>query len=172
MQPVSIADRSQPSLPAICLSFLLVGAAAPACAQGVQRCESADGKVTYSNTRCPAGTSAVRQVNTSPPVAVDEQKAAKERAKKDAADAKAIDKAREQEQAKVERAALEKNKQQDKQQAKERERCERAKRDLEDARTARATLLEERAATIEQMHKADREIAKHEADAAKACPAS
>ncbi len=172
MQPVSIADRPQPSLSAVCLAFLLASAVAPVGAQGVQRCESADGKVTYSNTRCPEGTSAVRQVNTSPPVAVDEQKAAKERAKKDAADAKAIDKAREQEQAKVERAALEKNKQQDKEQAKERERCERAKHDLENARTARATLLDQRAATIEQMQKADREIAKHEADAARVCPAS
>ena len=68
---------------------LLVATLSPAAsAQTVQRCESRDGKVTYSNTKCPEGTSAVRSVNTSPPVAVDEQKAAKERAKRDAAEAK------------------------------------------------------------------------------------
>jgi hypothetical protein len=55
------------------LAALSLAAAAPVLAETVQRCESADGKVTYSNTQCPAGTSATRKVNTSPPVAVDDE---------------------------------------------------------------------------------------------------
>ena len=139
-------------------------------AQTVQRCEAADGKVTYSNAACPDGTKSVRQVNTAPPIAVEEQKAAKDRAKRDVANAKeaekARDKGRETEEAKADRAAAD----QKKAQAKERERCDRAKRDLERARTARASLLQQRPATIDEMQKADREISKRETDAAKACP--
>jgi flagellum-specific peptidoglycan hydrolase FlgJ len=138
-------------------------------AQTVQRCEAADGKVTYSNSACPDGTKSVRQVNTTPPIAVEEQKAAKDRAKRDAANTKDAEKARdnerETEEAKAERAAAE----QKKAQAKERERCDRAKRDLERARSARASLLQQRAATIEEMQKGDREISKREVEAAKAC---
>ena len=147
------------ALPLACLF-----GAATAAAQGVQRCESADGKVTYSNTQCPEGTSAVRKVNTSPPVAVEEQKAAKERAKRDAAEVKAADKSREQAQAKAEREAAEAKKVQ----AKQRERCERAQRDLERTRSTRAS-LEQRAATVEQMQKADKELGRREDEAVKAC---
>ncbi|HTN49273.1 MAG TPA: DUF4124 domain-containing protein [Burkholderiaceae bacterium] len=143
---------------------LLLGAAM-ASAQNVQRCESADGKVTYSNTQCPEGTSAVRKVNTAPPVAVDEQKAAKDRAKHDAAEAKAVDKTRAQEQTRVDREAADRKKAE----AKTRERCERAQKDLERARSTRAS-LDQRAATIEQMQKADKEISRREGEAAKACP--
>lgn len=152
------------------IAFVLATAWTTAAAQTVQRCEAADGKVTYSNSACPDGTKSVRQVNTTPPIAVEEQKAAKERAKRDAANAKEAekvgDKERETEEAKAERAAAE----QKKAQAKERERCDRAKRDLERARSTRASLLQQRAATIDEMQKADREIGKREADAAKACP--
>jgi hypothetical protein len=35
------------------LAALSLAAAAPVIAETVQRCESADGKVTYSNTQCP-----------------------------------------------------------------------------------------------------------------------
>jgi hypothetical protein len=152
------------------ITFMLATAWTTAAAQTVQRCEAADGKVTYSNSPCPDGTKSVRQVNTTPPIAVEEQKAAKDRARRDAADAKDAEKVRDkeraQEEAKAERTAAE----QKKAQAKERERCNRAKGDLELARSARASLLQQRAATIEEMQKADREISKREAEAAKACP--
>jgi hypothetical protein len=163
------AARNQARSAAI-VAVVLATAWTTAAAQTVQRCEAADGKVTYSNSACPDGTKSVRQVNTTPPIAVDEQKAARDRAKRDAANAKEAEKAREKEleteEAKAERAAAE----QKKAQAKELERCDRAKRDLERARSARATLLQQRAATIEEMQKADREISKREAEAAKACP--
>ena len=152
------------------LMFMLATTGTPTAAQTVQRCEATDGKVTYSNSACPDGTKSVRQVNTTPPIAVEEQKAAKDRARRDAANAKEVEKARdkerETEEAKAERAAAE----QRKAQAKERERCDRAKRDLERARSARASLLQQRAATIDEMQKTDREISRREADAAKACP--
>jgi len=143
---------------------LLVGVSA-ASAQGVQRCESVDGKVTYSNTQCPEGTSAVRKVNTAPPVAIDDQKAAKDRAKRDAAEVKSVDKAKAQEQSRAEREAADRKKAE----AKQYERCERAQKDLERARSTRAA-LDQRAATVEQMQKADKEIGRRESDAAKACP--
>ncbi len=143
----------------------LLAACSACAAQQVQRCESQDGKVTYSNTKCPDGTSPVRSVNTSPPVAVDEQKAAKERARRDAAEAKAIDKARAKEEAQDQRAAAE----QKKAQAKERERCDKAKDALAQAKDARAE-LHRQPATIQQIQKSDGEIAKREAEVARACP--
>jgi len=136
-----------------------------AAAQTVQRCESRDGKVTYSNTKCPEGTSAVRSVNTSPPVAVDDQKAAKERAKRDAAEVKAIDQAREKDEAKAERTAANQKKAEDK----DRQRCDQARRDLDRARTARAELMDESPATIQQVQKADAELTRRESEVAKAC---
>lgn len=51
-----------------------------AAAQTVQRCESPDGKVTYSNTTCPAGSEAVRSIDRDPGPTAEEQKAARERA--------------------------------------------------------------------------------------------
>ncbi|HQR19622.1 MAG TPA: hypothetical protein PLE54_14160 [Burkholderiaceae bacterium] len=137
-----------------------------ASAQSVQRCESRDGKVTYSNTACPEGTSSVRAVNTSPPVASDEQKSAKERARKEAAAAKNAEQARAKDEAKAERAAADEKKAQEK----SRQQCEQARRDLEKARTTRAGLTEKRAASISDMQKADKEISRREADVAKACP--
>jgi hypothetical protein len=145
---------------------LLAATLSPAAsAQTVQRCESRDGKVTYSNTKCPEGTSIVRPVNTSPPVAVDEQKAAKERARRDAAEAKAVDQSRQKEEAKAERAAADQKKAEDK----ERQRCEQARRELERARTARASLMQRSAATIEDVQKADKELSRREAEADEAC---
>jgi hypothetical protein len=147
------------------LAVALLVACGACLAQQVQRCESPDGKVTYSNTKCPDGTSPVRSVNTSPPVAVDEQKAAKERAKRDADEAKAIDKARAKEETQVQRAAAD----QKKAQAKDRERCEKTKRDLAKAMDTRAE-LHHKPATIQQMQKADSDIAKREAEVARDCP--
>lgn len=43
-------------------------------AAAIVRCESADGKVTYSNTECPANTRQVRKVEQSPPVVVHDGK--------------------------------------------------------------------------------------------------
>jgi len=150
---------------AIYMPLALLAASTACAAQQVQRCESPDGKVTYSNTKCPDGTTPVRSVNTSPPVAVDEQKAAKERARRDAAEVKAIDKARAKDEAQDQRAAAE----QKKAQAKERERCDKARRELDQAKDARAE-LHRQPATIQQIQKSDGEIAKREAEVARACP--
>lgn len=164
-----------PRFAAALLAALHAPLPAVAIAQGVQRCEAPDGKVTYSNTRCPDGTSAVRQVNTSPPVTVEDANAAKERARGDAARARDIDRAREDEAAKVRKAADQKQEADAKAEAaaqrKERERCDRARRELAGARDARADLMEKRAASIEQMQKADREVTRREA-ALKGCPAT
>lgn len=51
-----------------CLVLLLAGLAGDAAA--IVRCESADGKVTYSNGDCPPNTRLVRRVEPSPPVVV------------------------------------------------------------------------------------------------------
>src|SRR6187402_2182727 len=79
--------------------FLMPGLAAIVISSGVaaqqmqvQRCEGKDGTVTYSNRECPAGTRPVRKVDTSPQVSVPDQQAAKDRAKKDVAAVKQLDK--------------------------------------------------------------------------------
>jgi len=159
--------------PRVVAAALLAALPTAASAQGVQRCESPDGKVTYSNTHCPEGTSLVRQVNTNPPVAVEEANAAQERARSDAARVRDLEKTRQDEEAKVRRAAEQKQQADAKSEAaakaKERERCERARRELARARDERAHLMEERAASIGQMQKADREVGRREA-ALKGCP--
>jgi hypothetical protein len=147
------------------VTLALLAAGGACLAQQVQRCESPDRKVTYSNTNCPEGTTPVRSVNTSPPVAVDEQKAAKERAKRDAEQAKAVDKARAKEETQAQRAAAD----QKKTQAKELERCGKAKRELAQSMDASAA-LHRKSATIQQMQKADSDIAKREAEVKRACP--
>jgi hypothetical protein len=53
-----------------CTALLAVGLARDAAA--IVRCESADGKVTYSNAECPPGTKLVRNVELAPPVVVHE----------------------------------------------------------------------------------------------------
>jgi hypothetical protein len=163
--PTTLCTRALQRAWATIMPLALLAASSTCAAQQVQRCESPDGKVTYSNTKCPDGTSPVRSVNTSPPVAVDEQKAAKERARRDAAEAKAIDKARAKEETRDQRAAAE----QKKAQAKERERCDKAKDALAQAKDARAE-LHRQPATIQQIQKSDSEIAKREAEVARACP--
>ncbi len=131
----------------------------------VQRCESKDGQVTYSNTQCPPGTSPVRKVNTEPPVSSDERKAAQDLAKKESAAAKQVDKGSAEQEARDKRKAVEAAKAD----AKAQERCERARRDLERARAARSELSERSALSLERMQKADHEISKREALAAKDC---
>ena len=51
-----------------CLALLAAGHAGEASA--IVRCESADGKVTYSDSECPPGTKLVRKIEPSPPVVV------------------------------------------------------------------------------------------------------
>jgi hypothetical protein len=150
---------------ALCPAGLLAAIVLVSHAQEIQRCESADGKVTYSNSKCPDGTAPVRSVNTSPPVAVDDQKAAAERAKHDTDQLKAMEKTRDKEAADARRTAAEQNKAQ----AKDRGRCDKASKGLAEATDARAA-LHRKSATIQQMQKADDEIAKRERDVAKACP--
>lgn len=160
--------------PGLALAVLLALPAA-GFTQGVQRCETPDGKVTYSNTRCPDGTSAVRQVNTTPPVAIDDAKAAKDRARDDAARARELDKAKQDEEAKERRAAEQKQaadaKAEAAARAKERDRCDKARRELAKARDVRADLTAKGAASISDMQKADRDVTRREA-ALKGCPAS
>ena len=153
---------SRSAATAVALSALAV--AMPALAQaGVQRCESKDGHVTYSNTECPPGSTPVRKVNTDPPVSVEERKAAQERAQKDSAAVKQIDRERAEQAARDKRQAEDRTKS-----SKPKERCERAQRDLQRAKTTRAE-LSERAATVDKMQKADHEISRREADVTKDC---
>jgi hypothetical protein len=131
----------------------------------VQRCEAKDGTVTYSNRECPAGTTPVRKVNTSPAISVPDQQAAKDRAKKDVAEVKQLEKDRKK-QADEEKRAADKREKAD---AKVADRCERARRDLARAIEMR-NKVDTRAATIEQMQKASQEVSKREAELPKACP--
>ena len=131
----------------------------------VQRCEAKDGTVTYSNRECPAGTKPVRKVDTSPQISVPDQQAAKDRAKKDVAEVKQLEKDRKK-QADEEKRAAEKR---ERAEAKVADRCERARRDLARAIEAR-NRVDTRAATIEQMQKATQEVSKREAELPKACP--
>ena len=133
--------------------------------QQVQRCEAKDGKVTYSNTQCPDGTTPVRKVNTDPAVRVEDQQAAKDRAKKDAAEVKQIEKERAQQDAKEQRQANDRKKTE----AKTQEKCDRAKKELDKTKATRAELYA-RATTVEKMQKADSEISRRETDVGRDCP--
>jgi membrane protein involved in colicin uptake len=143
----------------------VLGDSANAQQMQVQRCEAKDGTVTYSNRECPAGTKPVRTVNTSPPISVPDQQAAKDRAKKDAAEVKKLEKDLKK-VAEEEKRAAEKR---EKAEATIVDRCERARRELARAIEAR-NKVDTRAATIEQMQKASQEVSKREAELPKACP--
>lgn len=131
----------------------------------VQRCEGKNGNVTYSNRECPPGTSPVRKVNTAPSVSVPDEKAAKDRAKKDVAEVKQIEKEQKKQAEEEKRAAEKRNKAE----AKVADRCERARRDLARAIEMR-NAVDTRTATIEQMQKASGEVSRREAELPKACP--
>ena len=143
----------------------VIGDGADAQQMLVQRCEGKDGTVTYSNRECPAGTKPVRTVNTSPPISVPDQQAAKDRAKKDVAEVKKLERDLKKE-AEEERRAAEKH-----QKAEEKiaDRCERARRELARAIEMR-NKVDTRAATIEQMQKASQEVSRREEALPKACP--
>jgi hypothetical protein len=78
--------------------------AVPALAQTVQRCESPDGKVTYSNTDCPSGTQPVRKVEPDPGPTPADQKAARERAQQHSRELDKLERQRQKEEEKAARA--------------------------------------------------------------------
>ena len=168
--PFADDEQSEMTLRSSLLTVMLLVAAAlvdSANAQQmqVQRCEAKDGTVTYSNRECPAGTKPVRTVNTSPPISVPDQQAAKDRAKKDITEVKKLEKDQKKE-AEEEKRAAEKR---EKAEAKIADRCERARRELARAIEMR-NKVDTRAATIEQMQKASQEVRRREEALPKACP--
>ncbi|MGZ8273882.1 MAG: DUF4124 domain-containing protein [Burkholderiaceae bacterium] len=160
----------RPVVAAAALAIAVAGVAGIVSAQSanVQRCEGKDGRVTYSNTQCPEGTVPIRKVNTDPPVSVEAKKAAQDLAKKDADAAKQLEKDQAGQEARDRKQVDQRAKADAKADAKAQEKCERAKRDLERAKTTRAE-LGGRAATVEMLQKADLAIGRHEADIAKDC---
>ncbi len=52
------------------LAFVLAAAPAAAADQTVFRCESKEGRVTYSDEPCPSGSRAARKLDESPPVVI------------------------------------------------------------------------------------------------------
>ncbi len=72
-------------------------------AQTVQRCESPEGKVTYSNTTCPPGTEAVRSIERDPGPTAEEQKAARERAQQRSRELDKLERQRQKEEEKAAR---------------------------------------------------------------------
>jgi hypothetical protein len=133
-------------------------------AQSIQRCESKDGRVTYSNTACPEGTAPVRKVNTEPPISVDDKKAAQERTRKESAAAKQVDKEQAQQEARERKQADERAKAE----AKAKERCDSARRELDRARASRAE-LNARPSAAEKIEKAESEIKRRESEVARDC---
>jgi hypothetical protein len=133
-------------------------------AQAIQRCESKDGRVTYSNTTCPDGTVPVRKVNTEPPISVDDRKAAQERARTEGAAARQVEKERTQQEARDRKQADERAKAE----ARARERCENARRNLERSAAARAE-LNTRPSTADKIDKAESEVKRRESEVAQEC---
>ena len=133
-------------------------------AQSIQRCESKDGRVTYSNTACPDGTVPVRKVNTEPPIRVDDRKAAQERIRKENAAAKQVDKEQAQQEARDRKQADERAKAD----AKAKERCDVARRELERSMASRAE-VNARPSTAEKIEKAESEIKRRESDVKRDC---
>jgi hypothetical protein len=76
---------------------------AVAAAQPVQRCESPDGKVTYSNTACPPGSQAVRNIQAEPEPSPVDQKAARERTQRHLRAVEQLERTRRKEEEKAER---------------------------------------------------------------------
>jgi Domain of unknown function (DUF4124) len=151
-----------PLLQLLLASLTLLPATVPA--QSIKRCETKDGRVTYSNTSCPDGTVPVRKVNTEPPISVDDRKGAQERARKEGAAAKQIDKEQAQQEARDRKQADERAKAD----GKAKERCENARRDLERSRVARGE-LNARPSAPEKIDKAESEIRRRESEVTREC---
>ena len=132
-----------------------------ATAQQVQRCESPEGKVTYSNSTCPDGTQTVRKIEQDSGPSAADQKAARERAQQHSRE---LDKLERQRQKEEEKAARERASAEAKQ----------AKHDADcrklDARV-RAAREEFENATLQQRQQADRKLRLAE-DQAAACKKS
>jgi chromosome segregation ATPase len=77
--------------------------AVAAFAQTVQRCETPEGKVTYSNTSCPTGTEAVRSIERDPGPSAADQKAARERAQQHSRELDKLERQRQKEEEKTAR---------------------------------------------------------------------
>lgn len=75
-------------------ALLIVLAALPAMANEVQRCESADGRVSYANGACPPGTIAVRTLPPAGSPSAADQQAARQRAQQEVRQAATIDRVR------------------------------------------------------------------------------
>mgnify|MGYP001187260715 CR=1 FL=1 len=80
----------------VVLAALLLAASAEPAAQTV-RCESPGGKVTYANTACPDGATAVRTLPPAEPPSPADARAARERLKADQKQVQALDREREAE---------------------------------------------------------------------------
>jgi hypothetical protein len=85
------------------LAALIALAALPAAAQDVQRCEAADGKVSYANGPCPPGSTAMRTLPPAGAPSAADQKAAQQRLQQDARGVAALDRARKAEEDRVAR---------------------------------------------------------------------
>jgi hypothetical protein len=130
----------------------------PALAQEVQRCETPEGKVTYSNVPCPEGTQSVRKIEPDSAPTAAEQKAARERAQQHSRE---LDKLERQRQKDEEKAARERATTESKQ----------AKHDAECRKLdARVKVAREEFdnATLDQRQRADRKLRLAE-DQAAAC---
>lgn len=87
-----------------------LGCAVSAGAQSVQRCETPEGKVTYSNAAdCPAGTTPVKKIERDPGPTPEDQKAAKLRAQQHSRELDKLERQKQKEEDKAarERAAVE-----------------------------------------------------------------
>ena len=72
------------SPPCLLLASLMLVAAAGAYAQAtIQRCEGADGRISYSDAECPRGTRAIRPVSPATQPSSEAQKEARERARRE-----------------------------------------------------------------------------------------
>jgi len=89
--------------PPVIFAFLMSLATVPAGAQDVQRCEDANGKVSYANGPCPQGTTAVRTLPPAATPSAADRKAAQQRAQQDTRDAAALDRARKAEEQRIAR---------------------------------------------------------------------
>jgi hypothetical protein len=67
-------------------------------AQQIQRCEDARGKITYSNTECPQGTSPVKALQAAPAPTPEAQQAARDKAAREAQAAQQLGQQRQQQQ--------------------------------------------------------------------------
>ena len=137
---------------------LIAALLASAVAAEIQRCEAPDGKVTYSNESCPPGTTAVKKVDTRPPVTEADAKSAKTRAQRDAEEAKALDKQREAEEksrARAREAARKKEEQLERECNKKRIAVNTARDAVESASLNRRAELEKKLARAQESFEKD-----------------